>query len=130
MVSKRGNIDPDYVEGSQLKEDTKNPPPKPWPLPTFEPLNDLNWWDLGGANLPEEVDIESPESLFDLFFTSEVIEHLVDSTNCNAIRLRKQQEEQGKHIPSWRKVLFHEMIGYISILIWAACFQVRYMRLL
>ena len=51
----------------------KTPPPKPWPLPHFEPLHINNWDDHGLPNLPSDVDQYNPYKLFSLFFIEDII---------------------------------------------------------
>ena len=82
MPSNRTRIDADLVQKTQynvpLNKTAKTPPPKPWPLPNFEPLLIDNWHDHGSPNVPFGTDIHNPFKLFSLFFTDEIMDNLVE----------------------------------------------------
>jgi hypothetical protein len=122
MSSQKRCVDEDYVPPSQTKEDKKNPPPQPWPVPQFEPLDGINLEELGKPNLPEGIDNRRADHLLDLFWTPEIIDLLVQSTNANRAANPPTKPD------GWREVTTHEMYGYLGILLWASCWQVRHMK--
>ena len=82
MPRNRARIDADLVQKTQYNvppnKMAKTPPPKPWPLPEFEPLYINNWDDHGSPNLPYCVNLYNPFKLFNLFFIEEVMDKLVE----------------------------------------------------
>ena len=85
MPRNRARIDADLVQKTQYNvppnKTAKTPPPKPWPLPHFEPLYIDNQDDHGSPNLPSDVDQHDPYELFSLFFTEDIINKLIEWTN-------------------------------------------------
>ena len=81
MPSNRTSNDIDLVEPTQYNippnRTAKKPPPKPWPLPDFQPLQIHNWDDHGAPNLPPNINRHDPMQLFNLFFTYEIINKLI-----------------------------------------------------
>jgi hypothetical protein len=61
----------------------KKPPPKPWLLPKFSPLQIDNWYDLGEASVSSSLERHDPMAIFQLFFTpeTEMMEKMVLWTN-------------------------------------------------
>jgi hypothetical protein len=59
----------------------KTAPPKPWPLPEFEPLYIDDWDNYGSPNLPPNVDTHDPFRLFSLFFIDKIIDKLIEWIN-------------------------------------------------
>ena len=56
-------------------------------MPSFKPI-ELDPIANSGPNLPTELDPDDPVAFFRLFFTDDLIQHLVDCTNCQAARER------------------------------------------
>ena len=85
MPSNRTSNDIDPVQPTQYKVPpsrvAKKPPPKPWELPDFEPLRIGDFGDHGTPNLPPTLDRHDPFAIFSQFFTSEIIDKLVEWTN-------------------------------------------------
>jgi hypothetical protein len=61
-------------------------------LPAFEPLQ-LDPIINPGPKLPTDIDFDDPLAFFRLLFTDEIIQHLVDCTNCH---YRKPQRQTGR----------------------------------
>jgi hypothetical protein len=81
MPSNRARIDTDLVEPTwynvRPNRTAKKPRPRPWPLPTFEPLHINDWDDHGLPNLPPGVDTHDHFKLFKLFFIDEIMDKLI-----------------------------------------------------
>jgi len=88
MPSNHARIDADLVRKTQYKvpqnKTAKIPPPKPWPLPEFEPIHIDDWDGHGSPNLPSNVETHDPFELFSPFFTDEIMDKLVEWTNKDA----------------------------------------------
>ena len=74
-----GLVQPDqYIIPKNKK--AKIPPPKPWPLPNFNPLPIDFPYTNGAPNLPH-VDPTNPLALFKLIWTDELLKELAAYTN-------------------------------------------------
>ena len=103
-----------FVYKSKKLRTTAGTAPLPKALPKFNPLEVPNYREYGKPQLPESIDPSSETIQFDifsLFFTPDVIQHLVDATNENA-------ELNPSHGRNWRLVTTYEIYGYIRILIY------------
>ena len=82
MPSNCTSNDIDLVQPTQYKVPlnrvAKKPPPEPWELPDFEPLHIDDFDDYGTPNLPLTLDRNDPFAIFSQFFTSEIIDKLVE----------------------------------------------------
>jgi hypothetical protein len=120
MPSKRTSNDIDLVEPTQYRVNpnrkAKEPPPRPWPLPAFNPLHIHDFDDHGKPNLPPNVEQSDPFAIFSQFFTNEVMEQLVDWTNKYAGQQR-EREEQSRRARPWQPTCKNELYGYLGILI-------------
>jgi hypothetical protein len=84
-MPKRFSDDIDLVPHSPAKKPALGPPPSPWPLPKFEPFTiSKEGTRYGIPNLPDGVNADSTIGIFKLFFTSKVVDKLVEHTNLNA----------------------------------------------
>ena len=120
MPRNRARIDADLVQKTQynvpLNKTAKTPPPKPWPLPHFEPLYIDNLDDHGSTNLPLDVDQHDPYKLFSLFFTDNIIDRLVEQTNKHAELYLLDKEN--KHLYLWQLTYKQELYAYFGVLIY------------
>jgi hypothetical protein len=120
MPSNRARIDADLVQKTQYKvppnKTAKKPPPKPWPLPKFEPLHIDDWDDHGSPKLPSDVDIHNPFELFSLFFTDEIMDKLVAWTNKHAELYPPDKEKE--HSRLWQPTCKQELYAYFAVLIY------------
>jgi len=119
MPRKRARIDADLVKKDQYNVPptriAKIPPPKPWPLPKFEPLHINNWDRHGSPNLPPDVNIHNPFELFSLFFTDEIMDTLVEWTNKHAEFYPPNEENEDPR--PWKPTYREELYAYIAVLI-------------
>ena len=119
MPSNRARIDIDLVQKTQynvpLNKTAKTAPPKPWPLPKFEPLHIDNWDHCGSPNLPPNVDIHDPFGLFSLFFTDEIVDKLVEWTNKHAELYPPDEEMENPRV--WQPTCRQELYAYLGVLI-------------
>ena len=119
MPRNRARIDADLVQKTQYNvppnKTAKTPPPKPWPLPHFEPLHIDNWDDHGSPNLPSDVDQHDPYELFSLFFTEDIINKLVEWTNKHAELYPSHEETE--HARPWQPTCKEELYAYFGVLI-------------
>ena len=78
----------DFVRPTQytvpLGKKAKTPAPKPWKLPTFDALYINNFHLKGASNIPLGLDNSNPFALFQLFFTDEMVDNIVEWTNMYA----------------------------------------------
>ena len=88
MRSNRTSNDIDLVQPTQYNvppnQVAKKPPPKLWKLPDFEPLQIDDFNDHGTPNLPPTLDRNDPFAIFSQFFTSEIMDKLVESERLRA----------------------------------------------
>ena len=88
MVHKHASNDIDFVQPTQYtvpkNKVAKKPPPEPELLPHFDPLPMHNENEYGQLKLPANIDNKDPRQLFQLFWTDEIINQLVEYTNRNA----------------------------------------------
>jgi hypothetical protein len=68
MPSKRTSNDVGLVESTQYNVQTKShrkgTPPKPWPLPNFNPFHIDDFDDYGKPNLPPGIEQNNPFAIF------------------------------------------------------------------
>ena len=120
MPRNRARIDADLVQKTQYNvppnKTAKTPPPKPWPLPHFEPLHINNWDDHSLLNLPSDVNQYNPYKLFSLFFTEDIINKLIKWTNKHAelYPLHKETEYARLQQPTYKE----ELYAYFGVLIY------------
>ena len=85
MPSNRTSKDIDLVQPTQYKVlptwVAKKPPPEPWELPNFKPLHIDDFDNHSTPNLPPTLDWNDPFAIFSQFFTSEIINKLVEWIN-------------------------------------------------
>ena len=117
MPSNRARIDADLVQKTQYKvppnKTAKKPPPKPWPLPEFEPLHIDDWDNHGSPNLPPNVNTHDPFKLFSLFFTDEIMDKLVEWTNEHAELY--PLDEEAEHPRPWQPTCKQELYAYFTV---------------
>ena len=71
----RTSNDIDYVKWKDPRTKTsKDPPPEPWALPLFEPLQIDDYYDPGEAAVPSGTDRHDPMALFHLFFDDKMLD--------------------------------------------------------
>jgi len=119
MPTNRTSNDIDFVLPTQYSipptRKAKEPPPQPWPLPSFEPLHIANFDDHGTPNLPPDVDLHDPLAIFKLFFTDEIMDKLADWTNKYAELY--PAEEEAKFARKWKPTDRQELYAYFGVLI-------------
>ena len=119
MPSNRTSNDIDLVQPTQYHVPphriAKKPPPKPWPLPDFVPLDIHDFDDHGTANLPPDVDLHNPFELFSQFFTDDIMDKLVEWTN--EFAELNQPDEEIEHPRPWQPTCKEELWAYLAVLI-------------
>jgi hypothetical protein len=98
MGRKRTSNDADLVQPNQYivpkNKRAKIPPPKPWPLPKFDPLP-IDPPTDGAPNLPPHIDPTNPLTLFKLIWTDDLLKELTAYIN-KYVRLYPYQEYKDK----------------------------------
>lgn len=97
----------------------KAPPPEPWPMPDFQPylINDSH--DYGETNLPANIDSNDPFAIFQLFFTEDIMDKLVEWTNQFAELHRPSDKEAPLGNPrAWEPTSRTELYAYFGTLIY------------
>ena len=75
----RASNDIDYVKWKDpCTKKSKNPPPEPWALPPFTPLQIDDYFDLGEPSIPPSLNRHTPLAIFSLFFTNKILERIVE----------------------------------------------------
>ena len=87
-------------------------------MPKFIPLNidGAPSYTHGKARIPEDVDKDDPYTLFQLFFTDEILESLVQHTN--EFAELHQLKEESKSSRKWEPTWLEELRAYIAVYIW------------
>ena len=120
MPSNRAIIDANIVQKTQYKvplnKTAKTPPPKPWPLPKFEPLYITNWDDYSLLNLPPNINIYNPFKLFSLFFIDKIIDKLIEQTNKH-VELYPLDKDN-KHLRLQQLICKQELYAYFIVQIY------------
>ena len=80
----------------------KQPPPEPWELPNFEPLEIEDWNYSGEPNLPPSVDLSSPFDMWSLFFSDELMDKIAKWTNTFAMQRVFQRNYDASNISARR----------------------------
>ena len=83
-------------------------------MPPFKPI-ELDLITNPGLNLPAELDLDDPIAFFRLFFTNNLIQHLVDCTNHQAERERERYASQLAR--PWKPISQADMETYLGTLI-------------
>jgi Transposase IS4 len=119
MVHKHASNDIDFVQPTQYtvpkNKIAKKPPPEPEPLPHFDPLPMHNENEYGQPKLPANINNKDPRQLFQLFWTDEIIDQLVEYTNRNA-ELHPASEDK-EFARAWRPTSRQELYAYLAVLI-------------
>lgn len=80
--------DIDFVEHTKYivppSKVAKKPPPEPWALPTFTPLQIDDYNDPGEPQIPPSLNRHNPLALFRLFFTDKIMDKMVKWINAHA----------------------------------------------
>ena len=78
----RTSNDIDYVKWKDPRtKKSKKPPPEPWALPPFTPMEIDDYLDPGEPSVPSSLNRHNPLAVFKLFFTKEIIDKIVEWTN-------------------------------------------------
>ena len=122
MPSNHASNDLDLVQPTQYlippNRTAKKPPPKPQPLPNFEPLTIDNFNNHSKPNLPPNVDLYNPFQLFSLFFIDEIIDKLIEQTNEYAELYPTPKEKAPKErARPWQPIYKKELYAYLAVLI-------------
>ena len=82
MPRNKVSNDLDHVKKDPKPSKTpKGPPPSPWPLPKYTPVDIKKPWTNGISQLPDIIAPDNPYTIFNLFFNDQVIEILVRHIN-------------------------------------------------
>lgn len=82
MPRNRQSDDLDHVlPDPQPSSPARKPPPTPWALPEYEPMQIKRSYRNGIYNLPSHVAIDSPYVIFSLFFDYYILRKLAKHTN-------------------------------------------------
>jgi hypothetical protein len=118
MLTNRTSDDIDFVPPTQYSipptRKAKEPPPQPWPLPSFEPLHIEDFDNHGTPNLPPNLDVHDPFAIFKLFFTDEIIDKLAEWTNKYAELYPAEEAELAR---PWKPTYWQELYAYFGVLI-------------
>src|SRR5271170_4932975 len=96
----------------------KQPPPEPWELPDFEPLEIEDWDYPGEPNLTPSVDLSSPFDVWSLFFSDELMDKIMEWTNTFAARNPTPPEKQPQNkARNWTSTDKPELYAYFATLI-------------
>ena len=97
MVQNRATNDEDFVPPTQypklLRQAKRKPPPY------FEPLPILNESTYSTPNLPPHINTNNPYQLFELFWTDELLDKLVEYTNRNVELHQTPKDKKPKSSP-------------------------------
>ena len=116
MGRNRVSDDLDHVidAPTTTKKSSKNPPPKPKPLPPFTPMK-ISHLIHGLGKLPIHV-ASTPYNVFSLFFSDEILQKLVDYTNEYA--MEHSSNEDKPYARKWYSTSLHELRAYIATYIY------------
>src|ERR1700733_5097779 len=121
MPSNRTSNDIDLVQPTQYKVPpnrvAKKPLPEPWELPDFEPLHIDDFDDHGTPNLPPTLDQHDPFAIFGQFFTSEIMDKLVEWTNKYAELHPSNDADEKPRARPWQPTCKEELWAYFGVLI-------------
>ena len=112
-------VDVDYVPHEPKAP--SNPtckPPKLQPLPKFAPIEIEGAPEHGNADLPWDVNIESPYEIFSLFFDDFIMEVLVNNTNAYAKAHSPMRTHKHPKARVWKPTSVPELRAFIGSHIW------------
>ena len=82
MPRNRTSDDVDHVIADpKASNPARKPPPEPWPLPDYKPMQIKQPFRMGVHNLPAHVSIDNPYVTFSLFFDYSILRTLAKHTN-------------------------------------------------
>jgi len=111
------NNDPDWVKYTQYEKKSGNFPDLPRTPPSeWKPLSISND-DTGRARLPEGVDASDPITLFDLFFSVNILDRIAHHTNQHAEKLRATAIDD-PYARGWKPTSPTELCTYFAIVIY------------
>src|SRR5947207_430888 len=82
---------------------------------------------ISSGQIPNTIDLSSPEAIFTLFFTDSVIDHIVQCTNINAEKVRADPAalraqnirfHNSYNQRPWKPVTSSEILAYLGIIIY------------
>jgi hypothetical protein len=82
-------------------------------MPTYQPLKLDPIINLG-PNLPTDIDIDDLVAFFRLFFTDEVLQYIVESTNRHVESVRERGDSEMENIRPWRPINQIDIEIYLS----------------
>ena len=113
MPRNRVSNDVDHVDDAlTATKIPKKPSPKVWPMPEFKPLRIKGGLKHGLDTLPQHVS-RTPYDIFSLFFTPEILQHLVDCTNQYGTGLHIDFEDK-PYARIWFPTTVKELRAYIA----------------
>ena len=122
MPHKRTATDGDIVLPDPVAtKKARKAPPEPSPVPEFHPKPINNDFEHGYPDLPANIDFYSPVTLFNLFFSDEVLASIADHTNLNAKIVLQDPERRKPYERPWHPVSVAELKAYIATYIWMGC---------
>ena len=92
----------------------KGRPPDPWPLPKYVPLKITRRRTHGQGHLPNTIAPDDPYEIFNLFFSDETVQTLIEHTNEYAL-LYPGPEQGGRR---WFPTTVKEFRAYLGVSIW------------
>ena len=122
MPSKSTFLDPNIIQHTKYvvppSRVAKKLPPKPWPLPKFNPFIIDNYNAHREPCLPPNTNTNNPIALFNLFYTNKIIDKLIEQTNAYTDEQQALEDEDApptrrKWIPTFRE----ELYTYFGVLI-------------
>jgi hypothetical protein len=132
--SKGRSTDHDFVPPTQYKlgsQKTKLPDLSPLELiPKFEAMDLID--TRSSCQIPIETDSSSPKALFSLFFSTSVVDLIVQCTNKNAEKARENpvasragniRFHQSLNQRLWHPVTSNEILAYFGILIYMGVYR-------
>ena len=115
----RVSNDIDYVKWKDpCTKKSKNPPPEPWALPPFTPLQIDDYYDLGEPSISPSLDRHDPLAIFRLFFTNKILERIVEWTNKYTETHLILEDKAPRGRPrKWIPISRRELYVYFSVVI-------------
>jgi hypothetical protein len=98
---------------------SKKPPPEPWALLPFTPIEIDDYLDPGEPSIPSSLDRHNPLAVFKLFFTEEIIDKMVEWINKYIATHFIPKEKALKGRPrKWKPISKLELYAYFGVVIY------------
>ena len=110
-------VDEDYVPPDPTApSNPKGLPPKPGKLPDYAPIEIEGAPEHGNADLPSNIDPQSPIEIFSLFFDDFILEVLAKNTNAYAVSHQPATTLLQQRV--WKPTSVSELKAFIAAHIW------------